>query len=41
MKVESIQWVESINDVLKKHLDQETLLKELIKIIKNELEKEA
>jgi hypothetical protein len=27
--VESIQQVKSINSVLKKHLDQETLLKEL------------
>jgi hypothetical protein len=36
-----IQQVESINGVLKKHLDQGTLLKELVKVIKNELDKKA
>jgi hypothetical protein len=39
--VESTQRVESINGVLKKHLDRGTLLNELVKVIKNELEKEA
>ncbi|CAB4421574.1 unnamed protein product [Rhizophagus irregularis] len=38
--VESTQRVESINGVLKKHLDQGTLLKELVKVIENELDKE-
>ncbi|CAG8767399.1 6200_t:CDS:2, partial [Cetraspora pellucida] len=38
---ESTQKVKSINGVLKKHIDQGTLLKELIKAIKQELEKEA
>ncbi|CAG8659587.1 12802_t:CDS:2 [Cetraspora pellucida] len=38
---ESTQRVESINGVLKKHLDRDTLLKELVKIIEQELEKEA
>ncbi|CAB4421546.1 unnamed protein product [Rhizophagus irregularis] len=39
--VESTQRVESINGVLKKHLDQGTLLKELVKVIENELDKEV
>ncbi|GET50254.1 protein FAR1-RELATED SEQUENCE 5-like [Rhizophagus irregularis DAOM 181602=DAOM 197198] len=39
--VESTQRVESINSVLKKHLDRGTLLKELVKVIENELDKEA
>ncbi|CAG8733730.1 20411_t:CDS:2 [Rhizophagus irregularis] len=39
--VESTQRVESINGVLKKHLDQGTLLKELVKVIENELDKET
>ncbi|CAB5113758.1 unnamed protein product [Rhizophagus irregularis] len=39
--VKSTQRVESINGVLKKHLDQGTLLKELVKVIENELDKEA
>ncbi|PKK58579.1 hypothetical protein RhiirC2_796090 [Rhizophagus irregularis] len=39
--VESTQRVESINGVLKKHLDRGTLLKELVKVIENELDKEA
>ncbi|GBC02622.1 hypothetical protein RclHR1_04710010 [Rhizophagus clarus] len=39
--VESTQHVESINGVLKKHLDRGTLLKELVKVIENELEKES
>ncbi|CAB4425288.1 unnamed protein product [Rhizophagus irregularis] len=39
--VESTQQVESINGVLKKHLDRGTLLKELVKVIENELDKEA
>ena len=39
--VESIQRVESINGVLKKHLDRGTLLKELVKVVENELEKET
>ncbi|CAG8694969.1 696_t:CDS:1, partial [Cetraspora pellucida] len=33
------QRVKSINGILKKHLDQYTLLKELMKIIEQELEK--
>ncbi|CAG8751935.1 473_t:CDS:2 [Cetraspora pellucida] len=37
----SIQKVESINSVLKKHVDRGTLLKELVKVIDQELEKEA
>ncbi|CAG8771923.1 27383_t:CDS:2 [Gigaspora margarita] len=39
--IESTQQVESINGVLKKHLDRDTLLKELVKAIKQELEKES
>jgi IS1 family transposase len=39
--VESTQRVESLNGVLKKHLDRGTLLKELVKEIENELDKEA
>ncbi|HKQ22499.1 MAG TPA: hypothetical protein VJS91_10700 [Nitrososphaeraceae archaeon] len=39
--VESTQRVESINGVLKKHLDRNTLLKELGKVIEQELEKES
>ncbi|CAB4419432.1 unnamed protein product [Rhizophagus irregularis] len=39
--IESIQRVESINGVLKKHLDQNTLLKELGKVIEQELENES
>ncbi len=39
--VESTQRIESINSVLKKHLDQGILLKELIKVVENELEKEV
>ncbi|GBC01173.1 hypothetical protein RclHR1_40990001 [Rhizophagus clarus] len=39
--VESTQCVESINGVLKKHLDRSTLLKELVKVIENELEKKS
>jgi hypothetical protein len=39
--VESTQCVESLNGVLKKHLDRGTLLKELVKEIENELNKEA
>ena len=38
--VESTQRVESINGVLKKHLDRGTLLKDLVKVIESELEKE-
>ncbi|CAG8833405.1 3743_t:CDS:2, partial [Cetraspora pellucida] len=38
---ESTQRVESINGVLKKHVDRGTLLKELVKVIDQELEKEA
>jgi hypothetical protein len=39
--VESTQRVESINGVLKKHLDRGTLLKELVKEIERELDKES
>jgi hypothetical protein len=39
--VESTQWVESINGILKKHLDRSTLLKELGKVIEQELENES
>ncbi|CAB4400644.1 unnamed protein product [Rhizophagus irregularis] len=39
--VESTQRVESINGVLKKHVDRGTLLKELVIVIECELEKEA
>ena len=39
--IESTQWVKSINGVIKKLVNQATLLKELIKAIKNELDKEA
>ncbi|CAG8816411.1 15935_t:CDS:2, partial [Gigaspora margarita] len=39
--VESIQRVESINSIFKKHLDHGTLLKKLVKVIKSELDKEA
>ncbi|CAG8513840.1 14646_t:CDS:2 [Racocetra fulgida] len=39
--VESTQRVESINSVLKKHLDQSILLKELVKTLEQELEKES
>jgi hypothetical protein len=39
--VESTQRVESINGVLKKHVDRGILLKELVKAIECELEKEA
>ena len=39
--VESTQRVESLNGVLKKHLNRGTLLKELVKEIENELNKEA
>src|SRR6266540_6123226 len=39
--VESTQCVESLNGVLKKHMDRETLLRELVKVIENELDKEA
>src|SRR5205085_12357419 len=39
--VESTQRVESLNGVLKKHLDRGTLLKELVKKIEKELDKEA
>ncbi|CAG8754003.1 10176_t:CDS:2, partial [Cetraspora pellucida] len=39
--VEFTQRVESINSVLKKHLDQGTLLKELVRVVENELDKEA
>ena len=39
--VESTQCVKSINGVLKKHVDHGTLLKELVKAIECELEKEA
>jgi hypothetical protein len=39
--VESTQHVESINGVLKKHLDWNTLLKDLGKVIEQELEKES
>ena len=38
--VESTQRVESINGILKKHLDRGTLLKELVKVIEQELDKE-
>ncbi|PKK56067.1 hypothetical protein RhiirC2_800829, partial [Rhizophagus irregularis] len=36
----STQRVESINGVLKKHLDRGTLLKDLVKVVESELEKE-
>jgi len=39
--IESIQKVESINRVIKKMIDRDILLKELIKAIENELNKEA
>ncbi|PKK66356.1 hypothetical protein RhiirC2_852930 [Rhizophagus irregularis] len=39
--VESTQHIESINEVLKKHVDRGTLLKELVIAIEYELEKEA
>ncbi|CAG8619180.1 3321_t:CDS:2, partial [Cetraspora pellucida] len=39
--VESTQRVEAINRILKKHLDRGTLLKKLVKVIEDELEKEA
>ena len=39
--IELTQHVESLNRVLKKHIDQGTLLKELVKIIESELDKEA
>jgi hypothetical protein len=39
--VESTQRVESMNGVLKKHLDRGTLLKELVKEIEKELDKES
>src|ERR1041385_8781756 len=39
--VESTQRVESINGVLKKHLDRGTLLKKLVRAIESELDKEA
>ena len=39
--VESTQRVESINGVLKKHLDRGTLLKELVREVERELNKEA
>ena len=39
--VESTQHVESLNRVLKKHMDREILLKELVKVIESELDKEA
>uniref|UniRef100_U9SWE5 Uncharacterized protein n=1 Tax=Rhizophagus irregularis (strain DAOM 181602 / DAOM 197198 / MUCL 43194) TaxID=747089 RepID=U9SWE5_RHIID len=39
-EIKSTQWVESINGVLKKHLDQDTLLKELVKEVECELDKE-
>jgi hypothetical protein len=39
--IESTQRVESINGVLKKHLDRGTLLKELVKVIEQELDKES
>ncbi|EXX69128.1 hypothetical protein RirG_098850 [Rhizophagus irregularis DAOM 197198w] len=39
--VESTQQVESINGVLKKHLDRSTLLKKLVKEVERELNKEA
>ena len=39
--IESTQRVESINGILKKHLDRGILLKELVKVIENELDKEV
>ena len=39
--IESTQRVESINGVIKKLVDRGTLLKELVKAIENELEKET
>ncbi|CAG8757911.1 6634_t:CDS:2 [Rhizophagus irregularis] len=39
--VESTQQVESINDVFKKHLDRNTLLKKLGKVIEQKLENES
>ncbi len=39
--IESTQRVESLNEVLKKHMDWGTLLKELVKVIESELDKEA
>src|SRR5947207_1992324 len=39
--VESTQRVKSINGVLKKHLDRDTLLKELVREVERELDKEA
>jgi hypothetical protein len=39
--VKSTQQVESINGVLKKHLDRGTLLKELVREVKHELNKES
>jgi hypothetical protein len=39
--VKTTQRVESLNEVLKKHMDWEILLKELVKVIESELDKEA
>ncbi len=39
--VESTQHMKSLNRVLKKYVNQETLLKELVKVIESELDKEA
>lgn len=39
--IESTQRVESLNGVLKKHVNRGTLLKELVKEIENELDKES
>src|SRR6266542_2619660 len=39
--VESTQRVESLNGVLKKYMNRGTLLKELVKVIESELDKEA
>ncbi|CAG8542882.1 12090_t:CDS:2, partial [Cetraspora pellucida] len=40
-KVESTQQFESINSILKKHLDQRILLKKLVRVVKSELDKEV
>jgi len=39
--IESTQHIKTLNRILKKHIDQEILLKELVKVIENELDKEA
>ena len=39
--VQLTQRIESLNGILKKHMDRGTLLKELVKVIESELNKEA